>query len=265
MRKSIFDLEIRVNLNSEYQNLYKILMEKNALYYSRWHYSLYQFINDEVFPLWANKGLFVDFDDFLNKIGINFTENICDEEKFLYLLEALINLWPIACKRLDFVTYEDSFSKRVLGYMNMYIPKLIEQLNYTIINKNGRKLIIKRDSDVDSILEIVPENCAQLMLDYNDIRNNNIESKITILKKLDKYIEENKTVYKSINTDTYNSIQTIVNKMGINHPLSEEPFKSFSTDELINWYDKCFKLIIHLIRQKEVNDINNSRKKIISV
>lgn len=263
MRKSIFDLEIRISLPKEFLNLQQILKESHAFYYNSKYYSLYKLINDEVFPLWEDKGLFVDLVDFLYKIGIDFNESTCEEESFLYLIEALINLWPIAYKMLDFTGYGNLFSSRVLGYMNLYIPQLIEKMNYTVIKKNSRRIIVKRDSDVDSILDIVPSNCAELLLEYNDIRNNNLESKMVILKKLDKFIEEDKKNYKSISTDTYNSIQTIANKMGINHPICEEPFKSFSKEDLILWYNRCFKLMIHLIRQKEINSINDMRKELL--
>ena len=77
---------------------------------------------------------------------------------------------------------------------------------------------------------------------------------------MDLYIENNKKIYQSSDKDTYNSIQVIVNKMGINHPIKEKPYKSFDDEKLIEWYDKCFKLMIHLIRIKEINDINNERK-----
>lgn len=263
MRKSIFDLEIRVDISKEFLNLQRVLMERNALYYHYSHYSLYRFLNDEVFPLWKDKGLFIDLNDFLDKIGVDFNESSCNEEKFLYLLEALINLWPIAINILYSDQYGELRSIRVKGYMSSYIPQMIEKLNYTIVDKNKNKIIVKRDSDVDSVLDIVPDKCVELLLDYNDIRNNNIESKMGILKKLDKYIEENKRSYKSINAGAYDSIQIIVNKMGINHPLSEEPFKSFTKEELILWYDRCFKLMIHLIRQKEVNEINKARKELV--
>lgn len=264
MRKSIFDLEIRVDITREFYNLHNILTEQHAFYYNSGYYSLYKFLNEEVFPLWGDKGLFVDFDDFLNKIGVDFNETYCDEERFLYLLEALINLWPIAVRILSFEKYGNLFSSRVISYMNSYIPQMIEKLNYSIVKKEKKKIIIKRDSDADSVLELFPENYAELLLDYNDIRNNNLNSKMEILKKLDKYIEEDKRTFKSINVETYNSIQTIVNKMGINHPIKEEPFNSLSPEEITSWYDKCFKLMIHLIRQKEINEINKSRKELIS-
>lgn len=56
----------------------------------------------------------------------------------------------------------------------------------------------------------------------------------------------------------------IVNKMGINHPIKEETYLSLSEDELLEWYDKCFELMIHAIRFKRVKEIKEERKKLIN-
>lgn len=264
MRKSIFDIEIRIDINYEFERLKEILFEDNSLYYDRNDYSLYSFFNDEIFPIWKYKGMFIDFEDFVNRMDINFDLDRCSEEKFLLLLELLINLWPIAELKLD-SNYEKYFSKRVLGYMRMNLPLLIEKMNYQIVNDDKKYKIIKRDSDVDSILDIVSNDCAKLLLSYNDIRNNTFEIKKNILKELDLYIEKDKKNYQNADNDTYNTIQVIVNNMGVNHPIKKEPYLSFKQDELIEWYDKCFRSIIHLIRKKEINEINKERKKITDI
>ncbi len=255
VRTSIFDLEMRVDIAKEFENIGSVLYERDSLYFNQCWYSLYDFLNDEIFPVWENKGLFMDLDDFLDKMKIDFESNYCSEVNFLYLLEVMINLWPLAKLKLDW-NFKDYFSKRLIGYMDFSIPLIIEKLNYQIIDDKNKFKIIKRDSDVDSILDIIPPNYSKLLLEYNDIRNNNKESKISILKSLDKLIELDKKEYKSLDSVTYNSIQIIVNNMGVNHPISKEPYKSFSEIEIIDWYNKCFKLMIHIIRRREINEIN---------
>ncbi|MBQ6285604.1 MAG: hypothetical protein IJK67_04770 [Bacilli bacterium] len=261
MRKSIFDLEIRVDIEKEFKNIKSILFEGDAIYYSGIWYNLYSFFNNEIFPVWKNKGMFIDFDDFLDKLNIDFNSNNCDESSFLYLVEVLINLWSKAIEILDF---DDNLnSKRVIGYMQLSLPKIIEKLNYEVVGSKSRYTLSKRDADVDSVLDLVPSDCSTLLLEYNDIRSNDIDIKKDILKKLDLFIEDNKNEYKSLDNVTYNTVQIIVNKMGINHPIKEEPFKSLTGDELLEWYDKCFKLMLHLIRRKEVSTINNQCKAFI--
>jgi hypothetical protein len=154
----------------------------------------------------------------------------------------------------------DCSSNKVVGYMRSNLPLIIEKMNYKVVEDGDKLKIIKRDSNVDSVLDIVPNDLVSLLLDYNDIRNNSIQSKKRILKDLDLYIEKDKRIYQSLDKDTYNSIQVIVNKMGVNHPIKESPYDMFDKNELAEWYDKCFKLIIHLIRKKEINKINDERK-----
>ena len=259
MRKSIFDLEIRIDINREFENIKDILIEKNAIYYNRDYYSLYEVINDEIFPIWKYKGIFVDFDDFCDRLSIDWGYNHCSEENFLLLLELLINLWKYIELKMDSNT-KNYNSKRVVGYMRINIPLIIEKMNYQINEEQDKLRLIKRDSDVDSILEIVPQSCATLLLDYNDIRNNNIDSKKRILKDIDLYIEKNKSKYKSYDRGLYDSIQTIVNELGVNHPLKR---KEINNGELCKWYDKCFKMMIHLIRFEEIIKIKDERKKLI--
>ena len=142
------------------------------------------------------------------------------------------------------------------------IPKILEKMNYKLKELEDKVIIVKRDSDVDSILTVVSEDIADILLEYNDFRiKNNIEEKKKILKKIDLYIEKNIKI-KSFDKGLDDCIGTIVNKMGINHPIEEE-FKTLTVTELIEWYDKCFLMMIHAIRTVEINKIKNERKKLI--
>ena len=259
MRKSIFDLEFRIDIDHEFKNIKNILDIENSIVYNGTFYSLYDLLNDEIFPIWKYKGISISFEDFCDRLNIDLNGSHCTEEKFLFILELLYNLWMITELKLD-PDHEHLCNAKVVGYMRINLPLIIEKMNYQILEEKDKFRLVKRDADVDSILEIVPKDKTILLLDYNDIRNNNIKAKTQILKQLDLFIEENKKDYSKVDVDTYTSIQYIVNNMGINHPIKKEPFKSYDDYELIKWYDKCFKLIIHIIRKKEVNEINKERK-----
>lgn len=261
MEKSIFDLEIRIDTKREFSNIREILNEENAIYYNDHFRSLYDIINDDVFPIWKYKGIFVDFDDFCDGLGIDWNYNRCSEENFLLLIELLINLWKYIELKIDSYSKKHS-SKRVIGYMQINLPLIIEKMNYQIKEERDKFRLVKRDSDIDSVLEIVPQSCAALLLDYNDIRNNNIEAKKRILKNIDLYVEKYKSKYKSYDSGLYDSIQTIVNEMGVNHPIKEK-YKDLKDYELCIWYDKCFKMMIHLIRTEDIIKMKDERKKIV--
>ena len=102
-----------------------------------------------------------------------------------------------------------------------------------------------------------------MLLEYNDFRiENDLEYKKKLLKEIDLYLEKNINV-RAYDKELSDTIGMIVNKMGVNHPINEEPFMSFSEDELLEWYDKCYLLMIHAIRWNEIKQVKDERKKII--
>ena len=50
--------------------------------------------------------------------------------------------------------------------------------------------------------------------------------------------------------------------MGVNHPVHEK-YKDMSETELCSWYDKCFKMMIHLIRTEDIISMKNERKQLL--
>lgn len=266
MRNSIFEIENRLDIKLEFSKFIETLSEPKTIYRDYQFISLFDFFDNYIFNLWRYRDTFIDLKSYLEHIGIN--DSILsgykeiDEITFLNFLELLENLMLTAERQIgiDNIKFQNLKVKNIIKHN---IPIILEKMNYEKYQDGDKICIRKRDADVDSILEIVPADISQLLLSYNDIRNNNIESKKAILKKLDLFIEENKAIYKSLNSSTYDSIQTIVNKMGINHPILEEPYISLNSKTLIEWYDKCFKLILHLIRCDDINRINKERNQLI--
>ncbi len=265
MRNSIFEIENRIDIVNEFKKIMKTLYHANVLIYDGRQMALYDFLDNYVFSYWKYRDTFMNVHEYMEHIGIPFTSNYSEalnEEVFLNLLEFLLNIWKVAKKVVDFkditVVYNAQFD-----IVDHNIPLLLEKLNYKAVNIKDKVLIVKRDPDVDSVLDIVPKNISSLLLSYYDIRNNKITSKKKILKDLDLYIEENKKIYTGLNNPTYETIEAIINGLGINHPIHKE-FEDMSIPELCNWYDKCFKAMIHLIRCEAINKINNERKKMFN-
>lgn len=265
--KSIFDLENRLDINNEFKKLLQAFQEeRNAViystpYHSREYGSFIDGINNTVFLEWKYRDTFLDVFDYLNFIGIDefFLENryYIDESKFLLYLEFILNMAKLAC-------YSDKI--KLMPITNAAIeniPRILEKMNYKMEELGDKIIITKRDADVDSILNKVPEDVAEILLEYNDFRiQSNIEYKKKVLKNLDLYIEENIKI-SSFDNKLDNAIGTVVNKMGVNHPIKEEPYKSFNNKQLLEWYDKCFLMMIHAIRTVEVNKIKEERKELV--
>lgn len=264
MRKSIFEIENRLNINKEYERLIDSLFEESSIYYNHQFMDFYSFIDEYVFNLWDNRDTFTSLDEYMEHIGVNKYQTSLSEVSFLNFLELLLNLSDTIKRKIGINSISFN-SIKVKNIIEHNVPIILEKMNYQFVEYNNKICIIKRDADVDSILNIVPENIAELLLSYNDIRNNTKESKISILKSIDVYLEtdENKKSFKSIDSKLVDSIGTITNRMGINHPINVEPYLSLSETDIINWYDKCFKMMIHLIRTREIIQIKKERNELV--
>ena len=86
MRKSIFDIETRIDVDYEFEKLKEVLGENNTLYYNGESYSLYKYLNDEILPIWEYKGIFIDFDDYFYSITNTKLMNISSHLFFSYLI-----------------------------------------------------------------------------------------------------------------------------------------------------------------------------------
>lgn len=265
--KSIFEIENRLNINKEFEKLIEVFLTKEhaVTYVNDYNTKVYgRFIdgvNETVFLEWKYRDTFLNVFDYLDFIGIDeiFLEegDYNDKNRILLFMEFILNMANLIENSKKIVLM--SVTKAAID--NIYL--ILEKMNYKMKKLDDKIIICKRSADVDSILEVIPEDIASTLLEYNDFRvQNDIKAKQKILKNIDLYIEKNINI-KSFDKDLDNAIGTIVNKMGVNHPIKEEPYKLLTDEELIKWYDKCFLMMIHAIRTIEVNKIENERKKLV--
>lgn len=243
--KSIFELENRLDIEKEFRKLAKVFITDNnmVLGFDVQAGSFMSLVNNTVFLNWKYRDTFLDVNEYLDFLGI---KEYKEEDEFLLYLQFILNMEELIHQRSDIKL--SSTTRAALEN----IPLILEKMNYKAEKVEDRIIISKRDADVDSVLETVPESIANVLLEYNDFRNQcNIKEKQRLLKAIDLYIEKNIDV-KSLDRELDDSIGTIVNKMGVNHPIKDEPYKSFAEEQLLEWYDKCFLMMLHVIRAKEV-------------
>lgn len=267
--KSIFELENRIDIDNEFEKLLQAFqVEGYAVkyknkYYSNVYGSFMDGINNTVFLEWKYRDTFLNVYDYLDFIGIDEVflevEDYNDENKFLLYLEFILNMAQLIC-------YSDKIELMPITTAAIEnIPRILEKMNYKMEELEDKVIITKRDADVDSILDKVPEDIAKLLLEYNDFRIcKDVREKKRILKSLDLYMDkDNKFIKKHINNELKNCIETIVNNMGINHENEKLPFNTMTDKEKIEWYDKCYLMMIHAIRSIEVKKIMEERKELI--
>jgi len=272
--KSIFDLEIRLDMKNEIEKfIHEVMEDDNAALYEedkhhqRQYTTIIEAIDKMVFLKWKYRDTFMDVYEFLEYIGVDVEailyggSTYISEETFLMFLEFLINMYYL-------MKLEDiELSKKAVAIFEN-IPRILEKMNYKIEELEDRITIIKRDADVDAVLETVPDNIASLLLEYNDYRiKDDIKAKKSILKSIDLYLDDNnkkiKKTIRGIDSVLVDTFETIINNMGINHQGKEEVYTSMNDEEKIKWYDKCFLLMLHGIRAIKVGEIKNERNELI--
>lgn len=264
MATSIFDIEVRLDINKEFNKIVKYLHHAgNTTYTNRYSGTFIEAINSYAFKIWPHRGTAITCEEYLENIGLPsyyFKDGMgIEKDKFLYYLEFIYNIYHFARYR-GLIQIESENVKAIIKNFNI----IVEQMNYGFVQKDDKYLLVKRDSDMDSILTLVEKNIAELLLEYNDFKiKDNLQRKNEILKSIDKYIEKNQSEYSKLDKDTYSSWGYIVNNFGINHKINEK-YQNEDKQTLINWYDKAFMLSIHLIRLTKIKEINSERKSLES-
>ena len=263
MIKSIFDIENRLDIQKEFMKMVEVLHKYDkGIYISGYGYtSFIHYVNCEIFKNWPYRDTFLTVEEYIEHLGITdeilqFKKRIT-EEIFLYYIQFILNM-------TNNYEYNHTDKKDLLIALMANIPLILEKMNYRAKYTDEKVIIVKRDADVDSILDKVSLPMAERLLEYNDFRiKNNMQEKKEILKAVDLYIEQNKKELSGIDNKLYNAIGTIVNEMGVNHPINKK-FKYLTEKELLEWYDKCFLMMIHLIRGLEINKIKRERENLIN-
>lgn len=197
--KSIFDLEIRTNLLDEYNDLIEYIMRRNINLFASG--SIFNFL-DSKFTNWKYRLSAVSIEGYLKKREI-YIDHPESNKDMIWSMELIINLiYYYILNNSDM--YSDCHE---LAIVYQTIEAIIERCNLRILQKGDRIQFIKRDADVDSVLEEVPE-LKDVLLQYLDFRNEkDIEEKRTLLKYIADYLEPRRDEFKG--TEYYKLSQTL--------------------------------------------------------
>lgn len=270
MVKSIFELERRFDFDKEFNRLFELLNQKIYNYEYSYHKNVdFWKIVDNFFKKWEHRLTAINADQYFSDLEIDLkSPDLCNETQKLYILQFidsyiyyLINTHKISDDHSTKLE-DEIYAPYLVIIKNIGI--ILENLNFKRQSNKGDNRItyIKRDADVDSVLSVLEndENIRLVLLEYNDFRiENNVTKKRIILKKLGDYLEPKRKEYNSINKSLTDDIFFMLNKFYIRHN-NDENFKFDSDDDYIKWYDKLFKMIIHLIRAGYIIEIQNDLK-----
>lgn len=269
-RKSIFELENKNDIQRECTKMYETLLDPRECVYRRRVKigSYFKFINERVFYLWPYRDTCLTVYDFIDLIGIQKREApvftlLPTETQFLQFMELIYNLEQYAWKVLD----EDSenlddwqYSPKVYSAIHN-IEVILSKMNCQIVEHDDKYVITKKNPDIDSIVRHIPAHVSDLLLSYGDFKiDDDLEAKKSILKSLDLHLEKDKTKLRGYDKGLYERIQSIVNKLGVNHQI-KAPYDRLSKSELLEKYDECFTMMTHLLRYDAIKRIEEKNRK----
>lgn len=254
-KTSIFDLERRSDLKEDYNDFIRDINDTYVITPRTNRISIYDYLNDSI-KEWPFRDATSNIDGYLSVHEI-------DKEQILYIFELYYNLlkWaPIYNEKKKGPFDAFDWDNSLLDNCNRIIENIdyiLELNNYCVYEKpvgdNTQYRLRKRDVDVDSVIETVPE-LSEVLLSYLDIRTeNNEKQKTAILKELADYLEPrrkeyNNTMYSSLCNDVF----AVFNKCNIRH--NDKKQIKIEKSKRMQLYDDTFKMCIHLLQMKKVNE-----------
>lgn len=249
MRISIWNRTNTTNYKKEYQKIIKILSSK-CITLNKKTYSYFDFINHYLFNSWTYRGTYLDLYEYLDSIGIYLNHKKITQDNLLNLMEFLLNMQQLI-ESSKYYSKNIIYSTKCSSILFHNIPVLLEEYNYQAYGIDDKVYILPKDINYEDILETLPDNINELILNYRRINNNGIKMKRMILEKLYLYLEEREEEYRKYNSSIYNTIKLVITKMGIIGPIDKR-YQNISSYKLKKYYDYSLELILYLLQTKNI-------------
>ena len=268
-RKTIFDLERRRDLVSDFRFTVVDLEKTNVKTKSLGKMTLTQLLN-ECIKTWPYRQGANSIPSYASALGFDIFD-IDDETDILYNYELFLNLLHWAptydanrASMMQVLSIDDDST------INEECARCIENIEYKLEMVNMRVhsiaakeapqyIISKRDAQVDAVIEAVPA-LSEALLSYLDYRNRNDEAaKKAVLKAIADYLEDRHkskyykgTMYASLEDNLF----TVFNKVGIRH--GDKRQWQLHKPARMKLYDQTFKAAIHLLQMEDVKGFNDT-------
>ena len=273
MVKSIFELEKRTDIRKECLRIEKYLAKPQFRNFDGYyHNNTFWSMVNSCFKLWPYRYTATNASDFFDLLELHTKVEEMNNTEYFYYLQFIFDFIMWISSYCDDDIYDIDFNADLynlfidnedeFNLITTNIKIIMDFSNYSIEKINNHYTFIKRDADTDSILSIIEneDDLRLALLEYNDFRiENDINEKRIILKKLGDYLEPKRKEFNSINKSLTDDIFYMLNKFYIRHN-NDGNIKFDSNTDYIKWYDKLFKMIIHLIRSKYILDVQKELK-----
>ena len=255
VRKNIFEiLENKWDIIDEIKRIY-YLLNYNSVRSSVNYISPIEFADIYCFSKWKNRYSYLNIEDMADDLDIELDEdNIPDNlttVEILKYLEFAINIIMLCDSK---ILQENS----QYGYNNKYwildenINIALEHLNFCKqeLNNEERIILIEKNPSAIAVAEIVDENTACKVIEYNHyLLKGDIDKKKEILLQLANKYEGIKSNIKSLNGKLDDDIGFMLNNINIRHnnksgKSKKEYVSKMRKDTMEKWYDETYQMLL---------------------
>lgn len=230
-RKNIFEiLENKWNIIDEVKRIFTLLNTDCISVRYSGDKTIIEFVDDYCFYDWKNRYSYLDVEDMARDLDIKLDEdkissNLGNIEIYKYL-EFARNLIMLCDIKLFIDNEKDSDDKYKYTYYQEYtvlkenINIVLEHLNFStkLLKKEERIILIEKNPSAISVAEIVDEDTACIVIEYNHyLLKGDIDKKKEILLQLANKYEGIKSNIKSLNSKLNDDIGFMLNNMHIRH------------------------------------------------
>ena len=272
-RRNIFEL-----MQEKYDHIKEVeklsdLLEEDMILLGTKSLTLEEFVDEYEFDNWKNSYHYINCEDLKESLGINETIKFCTRgygisiEDTLVFLEYVLNIINI-CQRSICIVHNEAFFTKPYPRLIKNIEILLSNLNYEYIyfDKEEKVILVERDSAAFAVADIVEEELAFKVIEYNHyLLKGDLDKKRNILKALADKVEG---FGDNLNKSLFSDFGYLANNINIRHNNLEgknkkEYLLNIANEELEDWYDETYQVMLLCILENNYKtSITNKIKEI---
>ena len=255
-RRNFYDI-IRnspINVKAEYDRIYELYAEE------AYGCCIEEWVNERFidFPKSFRKRT-VSLEDFNNTYGFRFDRYGSKREKSVDVLltfcEYVINLCNQLCEA-EGIFYEEDESLEILYEA---IHDCVDELGLMEVKREDIVIYVEKNPTAVAVAEIVPEEIAYSVLEYNHFRlKGDLSRKKAILKLMADDIESERKTLKGINGNLESQLYQLMNKF-VRHDHSQTPYiATMKEEEIEAVYDDIYQM--WLLAKLEMDQVERGKR-----
>lgn len=263
------------------RNIFEILNEKESISYQInkiemllsdayvGRDTLEDIVDMECMRDWKARGRYTRCEEIRKRLQITYAQisRGLSEEQILFYLEYVSNIiWLCNEKYLDgSEDYNDEYL-----YLQENVISLLDDLGYEtkVFEDEEKVILVEKNAAMTAVAENVDPKTAYAVIEYNHhLLKGDIAEKQRVLKILADKFEPMRGELKKVNKELESNTGYLLNKMNIRHNNIEgknaiEYVKNLSDEELEEWYDETYQMLLlcfleyeNIERNKKINKL----------